>query len=163
MGLGKVDSMTRVYNQTKEKKKRRALRRAMPSSEVLVWSKLRARQIHGRKFRRQYSVGSYVIDFYCPELKLAVEIDGDSHAGETAEIHDRQRQFFIESYHISFLRFTNSEVHENLESVLDAIAEKICALTKERIIQTKPCHFSLIPPSPAGGRRYPPPPLTPPC
>ncbi len=76
--------MTKAYNRTEEKTKRRMLRRSMPRPEAILWARLRDRQLGGQKFRRQYSVGNFVIDFFCPELKLAVEIDGESHFVEGA-------------------------------------------------------------------------------
>ena len=69
--------MTELFNKTQGKQKRRELRRNMTKAELMIWSKLRRKQVCGYKFRRQYGVGSYIIDFYCPKIKLAVEIDGD--------------------------------------------------------------------------------------
>lgn len=73
---------------------------------------------------------SYSIDFYCPELKLAVEVDGDSHYVEGAEEKDRKRQDLIEKYGIVFLRFSDNDVKKNLSSVLDAIGNKLRELRK---------------------------------
>ena len=86
----------------------------MTEAETLVWSKLRAKQMCGYKFRRQYSVGVYILDFYCPSLKLAIEIDGDTHFQAGARKYDLARQEFIERFGIRFLRFTNPQVCENL-------------------------------------------------
>lgn len=110
--------MTRVFNKATETHKRRALRGNMPDTEILLWSKLRGKGLNGHKFRRQYSVDKFVLDFYCPQQKLAIEIDGDSHYTVGAEEYDRDRQELIESYGISFLRFTNAEVTENIEGVV---------------------------------------------
>ena len=101
----------------------------MPKAEIILWSKLRRKQLQDERFRRQYSIGSYVVDFYCPSLKLAIEVDGDSHT-DASMYHDQERQEFIESYGIRFLRFTNDDVCENLEWVLDEIYETIEHLTK---------------------------------
>jgi very-short-patch-repair endonuclease len=117
--------MTQFFNKTIEKEKRRQLRNNAPPAEAIVWSKLKGKRLLEYNFRRQYSVGPYVIDFYCPALKLAVEIDGNSHFEEGAKDGDYSRQAFIESFGIQFLRFTNEEVHNNLEGVLAAIAEVI--------------------------------------
>jgi very-short-patch-repair endonuclease len=117
--------MTQFFNRPKEKEKRRQLRKNTPQAEAIVWSKLRNKQILGHKFRRQYSVGPYVIDFHCPAMKLAVEIDGDSHFQEEAKENDRHRAAFIESFGIRFLRFTNEEVYEDLEGVLAAIVQAV--------------------------------------
>ena len=101
------------------------LRSNMPKAEIVLWSKLKSKGLDGYKFRRQYSVGKFVIDFYCPSLKLAIEVDGDSHFSEVSEVSDKERQDFIESFGISFLRFTNKEIYENLDQVLAKIEEYI--------------------------------------
>ena len=115
--------MTQYFNRTEDKEKRRLLRSGMPPAEEIVWSKLRRKQVFGYRCRRQYSVGPYVVDFYCPALKLAVEIDGDSHFIGDAETNGRQRQTYIESFGITFLRFTNHQVYDELDAVLDTIAQ----------------------------------------
>ena len=117
--------MTHFFNKTSEKEKRRGLRSGMPPAEALVWSKIRNKQVLGHKFRRQYGVGPYVIDFYCPALKLAVEIDGDSHFVAEAIENDQRRQGFIESFGIRFLRFTNDEVNKELEAVLENLYKTV--------------------------------------
>jgi len=95
----------------------------MPLSEVILWSRLKDKGLGGYKFRRQFSIGKFVIDFYCPKLKLAIEIDGDSHFVKGADERDRERQTLIETFGITFLRFTNREIHENIEGVLNKIME----------------------------------------
>ena len=116
--------MTKVFNRTEEKGKRKKLRRNMPQAEVILWLRLKNKRLKDYRFRRQYSVGKYVIDFYCPKLKLAIEIDGESHFTEKAEIRDKLRQYIIESYGIEFMRFTNREIYENIDGVLLAIMER---------------------------------------
>jgi len=71
----------------------------MPKPEALLWARLKSKEL-GYKFRRQYSIGSFIVDFYCPELKLAIEVDGDSHFTDDAEEADRVRENEIESYGI---------------------------------------------------------------
>ena len=117
--------MAKVFNRTSEKGRRRALRKSMPTAEVILWSKLKLKQLTGHKFRRQYSVGPYVIDFYCPERKLAIELDGDSHFIRDAEQRDVERQRAIEQFGIRFLRFTNDEIRRNLYDVLNTIDEAL--------------------------------------
>ena len=113
--------MTQFFNKTTEKEKRRLLRKNAPEAEALMWSRLKGKQVLGFKFRRQYSVGAYVIAFYSPALKLAVELDGDSHLSEEAKVYDEMRQAFIESFGIRFLRFTNEQVLADPGSVVRAI------------------------------------------
>jgi len=117
--------MTRVYNRESEKLKRKMLRENLSQAEVLLWSKLKGKGLNNYKFRRQYSVGKFVIDFYCPKSKMAIEIDGDSHFVEGAKERDRERQTIIETFGITFLRFTNREIYENIDGVLDKIVEHI--------------------------------------
>ncbi|MBI3005080.1 MAG: DUF559 domain-containing protein [Ignavibacteriales bacterium] len=122
--------MTEVFNRTTQKPVRRMLRKSMPKAEIMLWSRIRRKQIHGQRFRRQYSVESFVVDFYSPALKLAIEIDGDSHTDKTRNF-DLERQSAIESYGISFLRFTNEDIYENLDGVVDVIYETIERLTEK--------------------------------
>ena len=86
---------------------------------------LSRRQMLGYKFRRQHSVDQYVIDFYCPQLKLAIEVDGECHFTEAGREYDRRRQEHIETFGIKFLRVMNSDVLSNIYGVLDRIAEEI--------------------------------------
>jgi very-short-patch-repair endonuclease len=117
--------MTRLFNQTSEKEKRRSLRKNMPHAETILWSKLRGKNLHGCKFRRQYSIGPYIVDFFSPQLKLAVEIDGESHFIDGALQRDQTRQVFIESTGVTVLRFTNCDIYDRLEGVIEKILEKI--------------------------------------
>lgn len=116
--------MTRLFNQHLHKQKRRQLRTAAPPAEQRLWQHLRGGQF-GMRFRRQYGIGRYVVDFYCPALKLAIEVDGDSHFQNDAPDYDRQRQAFIEAAGIRVLRFTNREVYEPLDDVLAVVSEAI--------------------------------------
>jgi very-short-patch-repair endonuclease len=113
--------MTKVYNRAGEMAQRRGLRKEMTKAEALLWHRIRNRQLSGRKFRRQYSVGPYIMDFYCPAAKLGVEIDWESHYEAGRQEYDRERQRFLEGFGIGFLRFTNVEVYENLDGVLQVI------------------------------------------
>jgi very-short-patch-repair endonuclease len=113
--------MTLAFNKKKEQKKRRYFRKNMPKSEVILWSKLKNKQILGERFLRQYSVDQYVLDFYCPRLKLAIEVDGDSHFMRGAEEQDKVRQEYIEAFGIRFLRFTNEDVCKNVDGVCQTI------------------------------------------
>jgi very-short-patch-repair endonuclease len=104
----------------------------MSKAEVLLWTHLSRKQMLGYKFRRQYGVDRYVIDFYCPKLRLAVEIDGPSHVGEGAGEYDKMRQSSIEALGIRFLRFNNDEVYGDLDGVLQMIRGKIRDLTSPK-------------------------------
>ena len=115
--------MTRIFNRSSDKEKRQRLRRESPLAEQRLWLRLRNRQLLGYRFRRQYGVGPYVLDFYCPELELAIEVDGDSHFQAGAGEYDGERQRYIESLGIRVLRFSNREVFERLDDVAGGIAE----------------------------------------
>jgi very-short-patch-repair endonuclease len=124
--------MTRIYNKAEVKIRRQNLRNDMSGAEILMWARLRRKQMNVR-FRRQYSVGPYIVDFYCPEFKLALEIDGDTHLGHEAENYDVQRQTYIEALGIQFLRFTNDEVVNKIEEVIKTLSKRITEL------KTTPC------------------------
>jgi very-short-patch-repair endonuclease len=124
--------MTLHFNIAPLKKRRRYLRNHLPKAEVLLWMQLSNRQMLGYKFRRQYSVDNFVVDFYCPELRLAIEVDGDSHFTPRARVYDNARQHHIESFGIRFLRVMNEDVYENLDAVLDEIEMTIREIKGER-------------------------------
>jgi very-short-patch-repair endonuclease len=97
----------------------------MTQPERILWQKIRGSQICDVKFRRQFSVGRYILDFYAPSLKLAVELDGDSHFEGNQQLYDKSRDEYLRSFNIRVLRFTNLEVMENLDGVLESIAAEI--------------------------------------
>ncbi|MBI5037896.1 MAG: endonuclease domain-containing protein [Candidatus Kerfeldbacteria bacterium] len=114
--------MTIIFNTHSMKKRRQQLRRSAPRAELLLWRYLKGKQLGGYKFRRQHSIGGYVVDFYCPELRLVIEVDGPSHyVSKEAREYDRHRQKYIESLRITVLRFTNADVYVNMREVIDMI------------------------------------------
>jgi len=117
--------MAEFFNRETEKDKRQELRNSMPKAEVILWMRLKGRQLLRCKFRRQFSIGAFVIDFYSPEIKLAIELDGDSHFREGAREYDHERQTFIESFGIKIIRFLNVDIYENLDGVMEAIEREI--------------------------------------
>jgi very-short-patch-repair endonuclease len=125
--------MTELYNRTPDKPKRRSLRQTIPPAERRLWPRLRDRHLENCKFRRQYSIDRYVIDFYAPELKLAIEIDGPTHDLPGAAEYDADRQAFIEATGAIVLRFSNWQVYGDLEGVLGAIGGMIRRLRGDRL------------------------------
>ncbi len=117
--------MSDIFNRKTQKIKRQYLRNNATQTERILWSKLKGKQLLGRKFRRQHGIGPFIVDFYCPECKLAIEIDGPIHWTKEAKEYDRRREEYIELHGIHILRFTNSAVVENLDGVLMAIAEEV--------------------------------------
>jgi len=111
--------MTILYNQNNKKDLRKILRKSMPKGEVLVWMKLKNKQT-GYKFRRQYGVGKYVMDFYCVELRLGIEVDGATHDDKKNE-YDEIRQNYLEVKKIKILRFSSQEVFNDLNGVVTQI------------------------------------------
>lgn len=96
----------------------------MTYCEKIVWMYLRKRQMKER-FLRQYSIDNYVIDFYCPKLKLAIELDGDVHDLPDQKDYDHQRQEYIEKFGIKFLRIRNEELTSNPSKTFDRIEKFI--------------------------------------
>lgn len=97
----------------------------MPTAEVILWSELQGKRLNGLKFRRQYGISRYVVDFYCPKLKLAIELDGDSHATPDAEKYDKRRQEYIENKGIKVIRYDNNDVYTNLDGVISDIIYEV--------------------------------------
>jgi very-short-patch-repair endonuclease len=108
--------MDSVFNPSVYKERRQDLRKNMSEPERRMWRLLRNRQM-GVKFRSQHGVGHYIADFYCPELNLVIEIDGNSHLSAEAQAYDRERDAFMQSLGIKTLRFTNEDVLHNIEGV----------------------------------------------
>ncbi len=99
--------------------KARALRREMTPAERILWSELRGRRFAGFKFRRQHTVGAFIMDFYCAEAALVVELDGESHVGK--ELPDQWRQQRLEALGLKVFRVWNTDVYEDRDVVMEAI------------------------------------------
>lgn len=97
------------------------LRKSMSYPEILLWLELKGRKIDGYQFNRQRPIGDYIVDFYCKDLQLAIEVDGDDHLLAKVRHHDTVRQRKLESLGVKFLRFTNDEVLYSTEFVVDSI------------------------------------------
>jgi very-short-patch-repair endonuclease len=118
-----IDPKNRENNNIALKNVRQKLRNKMPAPEVVFWHRIQNKQINDLKFRRQYSIGNFVIDFYCVKSKLAIEIDGESHYSEESIENDKVRDLFLRSKGITVLRFTNDEIMRNIDGVLSAVQE----------------------------------------
>lgn len=110
-----------VNNKPSLKTFRKDLRNNGTPAEATLWLSLKNKQLDGRKFRRQFSVENYILDFYCPSEKLAVELDGADHYTEAGSEYDEERTRFLNSKGIKVIRFENKEVFENIGGVLDEI------------------------------------------
>lgn len=102
----------------------KGLRREMTETEAILWTKLQRKQLEGLKFRRQHPFGRFVLDFYCHSLKLCVEIDGGVHQKRMNAEYDAVRTEILKDNGIEEIRFTNKEVKQNLEIVLQKILNK---------------------------------------
>ncbi len=100
---------------------RRELRKRLTPAEAAFWKIIKGSRFEGRKFVRQHSVGNYILDFYCPSERLAVELDGSLHFSSKGAADDRERSAFLESKGIRVLRFENREVFDETEWMLDKI------------------------------------------
>ena len=117
--------MGTLFNRPDQKQRRQYLRTHMTKAEVILWSSLKGRGVRGEKFRRQQGVGVYILDFYCPSLRLAIELDGESHETTEAKKKDRERQDQLEQVGIRFLRFSNEAVLGDPDTVVARIAKEI--------------------------------------
>ena len=114
-----------LHNRAVLKTRRKELRNNSTPAEIELWSMLKHSNLGGYKFRRQLSVGSYILDFYCPSEKLAVELDGDSHFTDAAIEYDDVRTAYLNALNIKVVRFLNTDVYDNLNDVCERILEEI--------------------------------------
>lgn len=98
----------------------RELRCQQTLAETILWGYLKTKP-SGYKFRRQHPIGIYIVDFYCHKLKLVIEVDGSIHNLKEVKEHDIERQVAIEGNNIKLIRFTNADILNNLEVVIDRI------------------------------------------
>lgn len=107
-----------IFDKPSTLEKRRELKKNQTESEIIMWDRLRAKRFKGIKFRRQYGIGEYIVDFYSPKLMLAVEIDGNQHYKEEGLEYDGIRSEYLNSIGIKVIRFRNEEVLNNIEKVM---------------------------------------------
>jgi len=115
-----VRDRVRVYHLTELKPRRRDLRQRSTKAEKLLWERLRNNKL-GVKFRRQFSIRGYVVDFYCPEYRLIVELLGSVHQSNEAKKYDRYRKRYLESFWMTILEFWNEEVEKDVGGVIGKI------------------------------------------
>lgn len=103
----------------------RKLRKNQTDAERKLWAVLRNRQLSGVKFRRQFPIGRYILDFYSPEYKLAIEADGGQHYEEKGKKQDERRTKELSEYGIRIVRFSDLDILNNIEGVYETILEKL--------------------------------------
>jgi len=108
------------YN-PKLKDRARELRKNMTEAERQLWKYIRRKQIQGKQFLRQRPIGQYIVDFYCPEAKLVIEVDGGQHFTAEDQESDQSRDAFLNGLDLRILRFNNNEVLTNIEGVVNEI------------------------------------------
>src|SRR5574341_241093 len=104
---------------------KRRLRSDMTGPEKRLWSRLQARQLMGIKFRRQHGIGLYIVDFYCPEQSLVIEVDGDSHADAEQIQKDQRRDRYLQSIGLRVVRYKNDDIMKNLDGVLEDLQTRV--------------------------------------
>ena len=100
----------------------------MTETEKILWEKLKDRNVFKARFRRQHPIAIFIVDFYCHEYKLAIEIDGEIHLKNEVNEYDDGRNYDIEKFGIKILRFTNNEVFTDLEKIIKEILKTIAVL-----------------------------------
>ena len=123
-------SRQRFSRTTAMTKRARHLRTNMTNAEYRLWHALRRKQVHGLQFRRQHPVGTYTLDFYCPQIGLAVEVDGGQHA-EQKRLTDNHRTRWLGEKGIVVVRYWNNDVLTNLEGVLSDLVQRVESRARE--------------------------------
>ena len=119
-----------IHNIKLLKENRRALRNNLTNAEAALWKIISNSQIEGRKFRRQHSVDLYILDFYCPSERLAIELDGAHHYTDEGVEYDRKRTEHLNTLNIKVIRFENKDIFERTEAVIEEIKRNFKTETK---------------------------------
>ncbi len=113
----------KIHNKKFLETRRKKLREILTPAEASLWKCLQNRKFENRKFRRQHSIGNFIVDFYCPEEKLIIELDGAVHQNATAREKDEKRDKILQELGFRILRFENRMVFDFLPSVLKEIKD----------------------------------------
>ena len=111
----------KLHNRKDLRLSRKNLRKRMTAAEAFLWRHLQKRKLKGRKFRRQHSIGPFVVDFYCSKEKLIIELDGEYHNNPVAEEFDQKRSRYLNNKGCRVIRFENRRVFDDLSDVLSEI------------------------------------------
>ena len=103
---------------------RKELRNNSTAAEATLWTLLQKKQLEGRKFRRQHSIGKYIVDFFCPSEKIAIELDGEGHNDIIQAEYDRERDLLLNAFGVKVLRFDNSVVYDHPEGLLASVVKE---------------------------------------
>lgn len=113
----------RVHNKKERIEFRKELRKSLTPAEAFLWNQLKNKKLRGRKFRRQHGVENFIVDFFCYEEKMVIELDGEGHNDPIQIAYDQKRSKRLEALGNTVLRFENKMVFDNLTSVLKEIKE----------------------------------------
>jgi very-short-patch-repair endonuclease len=116
-----------IHNRQALKEIRRELRNNPTDEETVLWNYLKGKKL-GHKIRRQHSIGNCIVDFYCPQKRIAIELDGAHHFTTEGKESDKQRDKFLNTLNIKVLRFANSRVRSDLNNVLNEIKYELNTL-----------------------------------
>ena len=130
--------MTIHYNKESEKANRKKLRRNSTQAEQILWECLKDRKFLGLKFKRQFSIDHFVLDFYCPKIKFAIELDGAVHLDDRVRNHDENRDGFLSAFGIKILRIKNEMVINNINKILELIKKNITAIKIDLTLSPSP-------------------------
>ncbi|MCW8813757.1 MAG: endonuclease domain-containing protein [Ignavibacteriaceae bacterium] len=114
----------KIHNKKELEYRRKKLRNDSTLAEIFLWKHLKQKQLNGRKFRRQHSIGNYIVDFYCPEERLVVELNGEPHFDKETKKYDKARTLYLNGLNIKVIRFENVEILRALENVLNKISSE---------------------------------------
>ncbi len=121
-----------LYNHKNLRDRRRELRNNQTEVEKILWKYISKNQICGLRFLRQYSIGPYILDFYCPRIRLGIELDGSSHTEKENKFYDMDRNEYLESLDIGVIRFWNDDVLKNTKNVLNKLLNKIKSIDNKQ-------------------------------
>ena len=121
---GVAEVMTKLYNKRKFQEFRSELRGRMTKSEAILWKYIKNDRL-GFRFRRQHGIGNHIVDFYCPKLKLVIEVDGLTHAEEKVFEKDQRKEKFIKENSMILKRYSSDQIFNDLDNTLMDI-ENIC-------------------------------------
>ena len=110
-----------IFNKHTTLVKRKLLRINSTKEEILLWEKLKNRRFHNLKFRRQHGIGEYIVDFYCKDLNLVIELDGKQHYEKDNLKYDEIRTEILNSLGLKVIRFENKKIINNMEMILEEI------------------------------------------
>jgi very-short-patch-repair endonuclease len=125
------DRLRGIFNLKRLEKRRKEMRQHGTYAEALLWTYLRRRQLLGKKFPRQESIGPFIVDFYCPECRVIVELDGAPHEEILTGNYDSERTKYLEQYGMIVLRFENRLVKDNPEAVLETSRQALLKRSRQ--------------------------------